>query len=353
MLPLILALRRQRRADHHVFIDAALALLRSPEAPPALLRSLAAKEPTVRREAFKLAFESGSFDAELFHRALDDRDVIVRVEAARHLPRVVEGAARRELLERGLRDGSALVRGAVAKLLDGEPEAWRRAAYDLLLYDARPTLRASARAALAALVSDFDAARSYRTALTTATTLSRLRGAILGLADCGVEEDVLLFAPFFLDRRVRIRVAALQAAAALDRDSVSPFLEALSDPSKRVSRAAARVLEKRSRAGVADLLLAVAENADAPQHALVHAVDVLCSLAPWTRLLSLLRATASPQRDFAATATRRIDYSTTTVVVGTIEEIEAIERALANASLSTEHRAWIEQQLRFWRQRMR
>ncbi|HEY2747766.1 MAG TPA: hypothetical protein VGL86_24255, partial [Polyangia bacterium] len=93
VLPLVEALRRQRRADHSRFVQAVLRLLTSADARPALLRGLDAEQLSTRRSCFRLVLDAG--DETLLPRALDDRDVVVRLGAATRIDRIPRGERRR------------------------------------------------------------------------------------------------------------------------------------------------------------------------------------------------------------------------------------------------------------------
>jgi HEAT repeat protein len=336
-LPLVDALRAQRRADHRSLVADVETLLRSPDARPALLRGLAANNVTTRRACFRLALEFN--DDDLLKRALSDADVVVRCNAAARVQAVSAGERRQSLVDRIVADRSATVRRYAVQLLALEPEPWRHTRLEALGCDPSASIRAAARPLLA-----IDWAERYRLLLGDRV---RQRAAIAGLGECGLDEDVLLLEPFLLHALAKTRSAALSATAALDRESVAPFVDALADPSKRVSRSAARILQKRFRLGLPDLVLALAERSDVPAHARIHALDAMSSLRFWPRLLWMLSATASPCRELAELAAARIS------AVGgerpSHEELAAIERALRQSPLPSARVVEIRRELSFWR----
>jgi HEAT repeat protein len=343
-LPLILALKLRRRDDHRSFVDAVLALLGSPPCRPALLRGTLARDRAVRRGSFRLALGAETVDLDLLHRALSDDDLVVRAEAAADVGRVTPGDQRRLLLERALRDPTSLVRRRAVRLIAGEPLEWRKRLLDELLTDSTPMVRMTARAELARISPGFDAAARYREVLSSP---ARLRGAILGLGECGCEEDVLLLWPFLSERRVKLRAAATRSTARLDPQSVGPLVDALADPSKRISRVAASLLQRRPRTGLHELVLTAAERSGIPSHARVHALDVICSALPWTRLLSLLEAARSASLELAKIAATRIDAHT--IIPPTADEAAAVERALEGSPLPPGQKESIRKELLFWR----
>jgi hypothetical protein len=232
------------------------------------------------------------------------------------------------------------VRARALHLLDGEPEDWRRTRLEGLGCDASPSIRAAARRLL-----DLDWAGRYR-ALVIAG--EKLRASISGLGECGSEEDFLLVEPYLAHARVKLRAAALAATAALDSDSVEPFVHALADDSKRVSRAAARILQTRARNGLPEMLRQLAERADVPEHGRVHALDAIGSLRFWPRLLWLLSAAESPRREFGNLAAARINAVTSERP--TPAELSAVDDNLEASSLPPEQIAAIRRELAFWRQ---
>lgn len=359
--PLIEHLGEQRRAAHGGFIQRVLTLLGSPAARPALLRGTASLDGPTRRASFRLALTppaTSPADLECLHRALSDTDLLIRRHAVRHLATLPPGPPRDELVLQALADASAAVRRDAFVLLDTVPPATRRQRLADVLFDGSPFLRAHARTALATLDPAVDATARYRGSLSTGPTGSigpagpigpaaRLRGALLGLGECGGDDDVLLLLPFLEDGRSKIRLAALQALAMLDRESIEPLVDALSDPSPRVSRTAARMIVRRPRPGLLDRMLELAEVHLSPAHVRRHALDVILSARAWTRLPYLLRAAASKHQALAALALARLSAHTTERP--TPAELAAVEQALAATRLPSAVTEAIRKELRFWR----
>jgi hypothetical protein len=254
-------------------------------------------------------------------------------------------------LVRALDDASAAVRRVALDAVDAivDDAAARRRALEARLGDRQPYLRELAYQRLRALDGAFDLAAHYRRLLAAAKSGAELRAAVGGLASCGIEEDVLVVEPIATDARAKVRGAALQAMAVLDRDSVAFLLDGLIDPSRRVARAAARFLERRPRAGLAERLVAIVESDAAPTHARGYALDVLCSATSWVRLERLLRLTASASAQAAASARTRIE--TRAFLPPTDAERDAVERALEAAVLDAGHRAFVRGELDLWRPR--
>jgi hypothetical protein len=112
-----------------------------------------------------------------------------------------------------------VIRARALRLLDSEPDEWRREHLNELGCDSSPSIRAAARRLL-----NIDWAARYRALVDRG---EKLRASIAGLGECGVEEDVLLVDRYLMHSRVKIRAAAFAATAAIDRDSIEPFVRAL------------------------------------------------------------------------------------------------------------------------------
>lgn len=364
-LPLLLALRERRRVDHDALVESVLALLRSPAGRPALVRGTESSDPTVRRECFRLMLEAddGVLDCELLNRALGDLDVIVRGFAARSLlrlagdvttrtaapaPTKVAPEALRELLDRALRDPAVRIRAAVLPLAAAQPPEWRHDIFDRLLCDPHAPIRTVARAELSRLVPGHDAAAHYRALLTASTNTRQLRGALPGLAESGVEEDVLLVLPWLTEPRASIRAAALHATAMLDMTSIEPLVDALRDPTKRISRAAAQIIARRPHPDLLERLIAIVHQEGVAPHVREHALDLICTTSPWLRLWALLRITASACSDAAERAAQRLRPPTSQRP--TPDELRSIDAALPAASLPPAVMRELVDALRVWRQ---
>ncbi len=99
------------------------------------------------------------------------------------------------------------------------------------------------------------------------------------------------------------------------------------------------MLQRRSRKGLHDLLVAVVESNGAPPHARGFALAVICSATPWTRLAWLLGLMRSANPEVVALARRRIRPRTS--VEPLPAERAVIEDALAHAPLTAEEHARI------------
>jgi alkylhydroperoxidase/carboxymuconolactone decarboxylase family protein YurZ len=339
-LPLVSGLRRQRRVDHTQILDGVAAMLRTPGAKAARERARRSFEVSVRREGFRFDLSEEAPPEELVKGAFADSDVIIRCCGVQALGRLPAGSARAALVRRAFADPASLVRRRAIALLDGEEPEARRTIWQELLADATPQLRRLARAAL----PEVDAAAQYRALIGAGR---RLRGAIAGLGECGSDDDVWLLEPLLKDPRARVRGAALTASAVLDPDSVGPGLEALPDPSKRISSIAASVLSRRWRIGLPEHVLAALSRPGLAPHAYRNGVAVLASQRSWPRLLWLLRAAASSSPELAAAATAQLDARMSEAPM--TGELESVEAALAAAPLHPSLAAALRRDLQFWK----
>jgi hypothetical protein len=336
-LPIVEKLAGRQRANHRGLIDAVAALLRTPEARPALLAGLASGPPKARLACFRMALETDA--GALLEPALAGGDLVVRWEAARRLHLIGDGERRRALIARVVGDRASAVRSLALPLLVGEPEDWRRGQLERLGCDLSPSLRVAARKLL-----PLDWAARYRILLGDP---AGRRAALSGLGETGNEDDVWLVEPYLTDAATKVRAVALVATAALDVDSVELFVAALADPSRRVSRSAARVLRRRARAGLPELLRQAAERTDVPAHTRAHALDVMDAQRFWPRLSWMLTAAASPCHELAELAAARLKVVTSQQP--TPSELADVDRALAESPLPPARVAAIRHELDFWR----
>lgn len=204
-LVLLEQLAAQRRAEHGPYCAAALDLLRSAEAAPALRAALSAPDRRARRAAFRLAAESQGLPLrQVLDLALSDRDLVVRLWAARTARARLYGPALREVLAQARGDRGVPVRREVlAAFLDDYPEL-RRA-----LFDPCAGLRHMARHYLSKK-AHIDYAALYREALSAPRSTERAMAAA-GIGETGGPGDAEALAPLCADASARVRKAALRA----------------------------------------------------------------------------------------------------------------------------------------------
>lgn len=216
-LPVLAALQRRRGRDHAPLIAAAEALLRSPEARPALRAGALSRDPAVRREVQRLAAAGERADPTIGRSGLHDADLAVRLHAYRNLLRLPAGRDRTNVLLGGLADATPVRELVLASMLaHGDDCAPERLEASML--DRRsPAIRRSARDLLARGPQPRDPAALYRRLVAAGDSSPRLRGAILGLGETGDPDDIAALEPHLAHPHAHVRKAARQAIAALRR----------------------------------------------------------------------------------------------------------------------------------------
>lgn len=231
-LPLVEALRGERRVAHAALLAEIDLLLRGGTAWSALGEALRAGSRPVRRAAARIAATTG--DPVLIFSAATDLDPLVAAVGARAITTTWSDGALREVLPR-LRRGAAGVRWlAIAATCDrfpGEAEPYLRAA----LLDRATSVRELGRYRWAKVgLAPLDFAAFYREALAVA----RGKGvavALRGLAETGTLEDVVSFERLARDRRAAVRAAAVHGLGRCGGSAHSDALVlAMDDSSARV-----------------------------------------------------------------------------------------------------------------------
>jgi hypothetical protein len=148
-----------------------------------------------------------------------------------------------------------------------------------------------------------DLAGFYRTALFTAATQSRVRGALLGLGESGTRGDVALVKPYLEANRPSVRRAALRALADLEPVStIGPFRAALSDTLPGISKEGRRALEPRLAHVPFAVPAALISSEDAPSHSRRNALSLASHLSKWDGLPLLLEGCGSADGEVAGRA---------------------------------------------------
>jgi len=218
--------------------------------------------------------------------SLQEATSLHEVAAGGFLPKVRLWAARHvspEILRRLARDRSANVRPAAwERLVAAGPVSADLAVAGLL--DPCPAVRAMARG-----TGDVtDPAAWYREAVAAERALP---ASLAGLAEVGDRADACLVGRFLGHSLPSVRSAALSAVARLDGDAyVEDFLEALLDPSPRVSRTALRILQ-RGFCSVPPSVAWEQLGRAASEHARRNALTLIADLDRWEALPCLLEAT--------------------------------------------------------------
>jgi hypothetical protein len=290
VLPLLWGLQRQRRANHAEVVDRVLSFLRSAAAQPAVRSGCHSPEREVRRGCYEIALQSECSDrAALLGEALADPEPAVRYWAVRQVAKAFPEPWTEPLAAKALIDRSVQVRrvalGALAPRL---PPARARQLIEEALLDINPTARWQARA-LILQPGPFDLAAFYRSALETAGSPARLRGALLGLGESGTPEDPSVISGYLTAERLSVRCAALRALADLEPlATTAPFLEALGAPQSSVSREGRRALEPRLGKVSATTIGALIVDQGREAHVRRNALSLANRLSKWERLPLLL-----------------------------------------------------------------
>jgi hypothetical protein len=242
-LPLVDALRGERRAPHLALIGDIEALLCTQAAAPAVDEALRRGGRALRRASARIAARSG--DPALLRRAAVDSDPIVATLAARAITKTWSADALREVLPR-LRRGPPRVRclalEATCARFAGEAEPHLRRA----LVEEACSVRELARFLWPkADRGPLDFAAFYREALALAKGRT-FAAALYGLAETGGESDAPLFEPHLHDPRSAVRAAAVMG---LGRCGMTRYgdalLAAMKDPSSQVASLARRWVRLR------------------------------------------------------------------------------------------------------------
>jgi hypothetical protein len=281
-LGLVLRLEQGLRGGHAVQ-QRVWELLRAPDARDTLRQGLRSADRATRLTCFAWLAEDDAELAGVVLDALTVHDRVLRGAAARAAERLPD-AALPAVVPALIVDGSPQVRAqgvALAGRLDAQAEPLLLAA----AMDVNTTVRTYARAELKTRGWTIDAG-FYRAALAEQPESA---AALAGLAETATAEDVEVIERYLTWPRVRLRRIAVPAYARLRRhDAVPALVRMLSDPSPRVSRAAADALHALGAAPAdVDALL----DSDAP-HVRLNALRLLVRRGRWDGLVWALRARA-------------------------------------------------------------
>jgi HEAT repeat protein len=265
-------------------------LLSSGEALPQLLQAVSHPDRGVRRAASRRALHAGSDALDLLEAALDQDDVIVAgVIAESAIEQAAEGE-RDALLQRL----STHPFGRIRQLaLTARLRLFPDSATDVLgraLFDRQAGVRDVAQGALAK--EGVDVAQRYREALGVDPFIS-----LMGLGESGIKRDAGLAVPFLTAAETRVRRAAVRVISNLDpAPHRGHLLQAFTDASPGVSRAATLGLERAGASAIADALWAVMRSTQLDHHR-TYAVMLLTHADRWTMLRIGLQALLEPSED--------------------------------------------------------
>ncbi len=304
-LPLLDRLRPQSRTDDEALRAAVLELFARDDAP-LRERGLGSRRVAVRRSAYRMAAacsgrarrtpyrtapEGRGPDVALLARALRDRDLPIRVWAAR-LAKTLGAPERARLAPFLLETRTGAVRRVGYELAS---EADLPGVDDILLRgidDASASSRHLCRFLLRERGHDEDFAARYRGAVARGHAAV---GALRGLGELGRAEDWELFVPY-VDEGGRRGRAAVAAMAKLDRAAsheLRMFL--VGSPEPGVSAEAARTLAGSIGAEDAG---ALEEHLEAAHpHVRRHAVRLAAYLPGWSAPIAMLSHDRAADRD--------------------------------------------------------
>jgi HEAT repeat protein len=308
-LPLLLQMQTWRRRDLQPFVDSLLQLLQQPGSRRALASGLRSPDRYVRRESLRLALTTPELDpaeaARFLEDGLADGDILVRLQAARHLQLLDDGTLRRlGAMARG--DRSMPVGRAALEACAARFPAEAVSLYQDALLDAHASIRQLARHRLEKQPGGFGVAEFYRAAVRSQSGTA-LRAAILGLAETGEAGDAVDVLPFSSHEIVRVREAAVRALGRLDAENwIDVILKALADPSRRVSKQARVVLEAHPTLPIEDWAWEIVGSDAHPVQGRLNALHVLSRRPRWASLPFVVRAVLNPGPEVAAAAREHV-----------------------------------------------
>jgi HEAT repeat protein len=295
-LDLVIRLERVSRVSQAALLEDILTLAKLPQQRDALTELIRAPSRFQRRLAYRLLLEAGHAAADLLRQALSDTDPTIRSWAIDRGAGVLDGRERADLLVSALRDPVASVRSrALSNLYRHAPQLALHHARAALL-DPSAVLRQQARFVLRQAGSN-DFASAYRRMLDEQANTAVRYAAILGLGETGTSADARLVTAHLTDPIPRIRRAALWA---LDRlagaESIAVFMDALQDPSPRVSQQSARILPAYLLTVDPTSLRRLLRETTQP-HTKRHALRLIAHLRKWDSVELLLEGLGDPVPD--------------------------------------------------------
>jgi HEAT repeat protein len=293
-LALVSRLGQAGRSDPRPLVQAIYQLLQSRECRTALLESLFSDDRFIKRASFKLALNSSEADLpEVVRKALDQKDTVVRVWAAQRVASAFTGATLDHFLKLMKHDKFTPVRREALRILVRQNSPALLVELHAALLDTHASMREEARYHLRKL--DTDVAAFYRHYFLAGEGVD-LYSVISGLGETGETSDDQFIVPYTTHPAGKIRGAAIQALAKLNRNAhVGLFIEALKDQVPHVSRQALNALDKASAID-AERIWELFRSA-AHTHVKRNALSLIERLGKWDSVYYLLRAV----RDFDET----------------------------------------------------
>lgn len=286
-IPLVIRLLAVKRRDASPIVHQIVELLVQPEHDVLLAQVIKSSAPVIGRQLIRMALNvQGVEAARVVRYALSSPHPPVRLAGARAISQHFKCQELRDAIG-ALRNDPCMPirREAILAEVTFSPEnslnLWKRACLD-----SSGSIRELARFWMKR-GGDNGAAAVYRQHLTeNGDSLI----AVSGLAECGLEDDLLMLRGYLTHPKSKYRRAVVRGVSRIAKEgAVNDLIIALQDSSLSVSRAACDCLEPYSAVLPGEALARIACEAQA-EHARVSAVHLLTSLSPWQSLRWLLHA---------------------------------------------------------------
>jgi HEAT repeat protein len=288
-LMLVSRLAQAGRSDPKPLIESIYQLLQSAECRTALLESLESDDRFIKRACFKLALNSSAEDLpEVVRKALAQKDTVIRVWAAQKVSSAFTGATLDQFVKLMKHDKFTTVRREALRILVQQNAPALLVELRAALLDTHASMREEARYHLRKL-NTTDVAEFYRDHFLAGEGVP-LYSVISGLGETGETSDDHFIVPYTTHRASKIRGAAIQALAKLNRNAhVDIFIEALNDQVPHVSRQALNALADKASSIDGERIWELFRSAT-HEHVKRNALSVLESLSKWDSIYYLLRA---------------------------------------------------------------
>lgn len=301
-LPLVLHLAKMSRRDHSGFVEHAVQLLYREKHDSLLQEAINSPHREVRRLVVKIGLQGTESLRRAAVLAIESDDPNVRLMGCRHITASFSSQAAQTVLERLSRDKSMPVRREVARiradLLPSQAdEIWQDA-----LLDRSRAIRDLAQFMLRQR-GHKNIGDHYREAIGKCPDSLP---ALEGLAECGDESDVSLFATLLTHKWPSRRVVAIRALARIEKEGAVRYLVSmLEDHSPRVLREVRASLNPFLHAVPAEEILSSAVTSDSIS-ARQNAAALLSDSGKWRGLSWLLKVVAESDDETSRFATHLI-----------------------------------------------
>jgi len=286
-LALVSRLGQAGRSDPRPLVEAIYQLLQSRECRTALLESLESDDRFIRRACFKLALNINEEDLpEIVKKALAQEDTVVRVWAAQKVSSAFTGATLEQFVKQMKHDKFTTVRREALRILVRQNSPALLIELRAALLDTHASMREEARYHLRKLDTT-DVAAFYRDQFLERVDLYSV---ISGLGETGAASDDRFIVPYTTHPASKIRGAAIQALARLNRNAhVGLFIEALNDQVPHVSRQALNALVDKASTINGERIWELFRSTT-HEHVKRNALSLIEKLGKWDSIYYLLRA---------------------------------------------------------------